>query len=455
MAITVSIGGIHLVNSNGSPTAGGAATAANTTPFAIRQGWSLQPPTPLPIWGGGPPFIAGRRLAYSSYDNVTERIPIAVLGSSHENAVTRLQELKQALATVSATTPAVFSVQPTGSSTAMTTDVYSAFVREQVEEESGFEAWEGKEELYAEILLTHAPFWANLSSGETVINAVSINNAFSGSPDNIIAYSAGSGDLIYEGQPLNMTLTNATGSTLTNLDFYLGSIDSIISDATTQTVTTSSTTGASPGSGDTITVGSTLDPKQALKMRLIALTSSVSANSEMRLKVYFSSNAAAPFYIGPWRAPQSSSSLYDAGTVPAALFHDTNITTLYVLLEVRSPLGGSVTITLSNFYIACYYTLCKISGLDSIPNSTGVIHLRQFTATSGRPCLPLRRAEVYVLNSGSQTYYGRVDGTPPVYISGASLWHMAVHKTDLTNASATHTVTATQSALWKTLRGSD
>lgn len=453
---TISIGGIHLVNSGGAPSAGGVATAAATTPFAIRRNaWTLQAPEPQPVWGGGPPFVSGRRRAYSSYENVVERIPIDVVGSDHENAVARLQELKRALETISATTPAVFSVQPSGSSTAMTTDVYSAFVREVTEDVSGFEAWEGWTTISAEILLTRAPFWASLSSGETVISAVSINNAFSGSPDNIIAYSTGSGDLIYEGQPLNMTLTNATGSTLTNLDFYLGSIDSIISDSTTQTVTTSSTTGANAAAGDTITVGATLDPKQALKMRLIALTSSVSANSEMRLKVYFSSSAAAPFYVGPWRAPVSSSSLYDAGTVPAALFLDTNITTLYVLLEVRSPLGGSVTITLSNFYIVCYYTLCKISGLDSIPNSTGVIHLRNFVATSGRPCLPLRRAQVYVLNSGNQTYLGRVDGTPPVYISGASLWHMAVHKTDLTNASATHTVTATQSALWKTLRGSD
>jgi hypothetical protein len=455
MAPTISIGGIHLVNSNGTPTAGGAATAASTTPFAIRHGWTLATPEPLPIWGGGPPFVPGRRLAYSSYDNVVERIPISVVGSSHENAVTRVQELKRALATVSATTPAVFSVQPTGSSTAMASDVYSAFVREVTEQASAFEAWEGWVEYDAEIVLSRAPFWAALSSGETVINAQSINNNFSGSPDNIVAYTTGSGDLIYEGQPLNLAMTNASGGTLSNQNLYLGSIDSITTDATTQSVTTSSTTGASAGTGDTITVGTVLDAKQATKMRLIGQCSSVSANSEMRLKVYLSSSTPAPFYTGPWFAPTTNDGRYDAGTVPSAIFRDTALTTLYVVLEVRSTTGGSVTITLSNFYVVYYYSLCKVSGLDSILNTTGVVHVRGFVATSNRPCLPLRKAEAYVLNSGSQTYYGRVDGTPPIYVSGASLWLMAVDKTSGAPSSATFTTTATQSALWKTLRGND
>lgn len=455
MTAIVTIGTIHLVNSTGAPVAGGAATAAATTPFFIRRGWSLAAPKPLPIYGGGPPFRPGKARVYQSYDNVQETIPIGVLGSSHEGAVAALQLLKLALSSISATIPAAFGIQPTGSSTIAYAEISSAFVREVTEDGSEFEAWEGIVEVYAEIALIRTPFFGRLSTGETLINAQSISSTnFTGGTDNVVPYSAGSGDVANEGQPLNVTLTNASGATAANANFYVGTIDSVIVDATTQTVTTSSTTGANAASGDTVAVGATLDPVQALKLRLYAKFSSVSLGAQMRIRVFTSNVAPAPFYIGPWFAPQTNDAVYDGGTIPVNLFHDIGLTTLYLLLQVRSS-GGSVTITLSNFYLVAFYTLCKISGLDSIPNSTGVIHLRSFVATSGRPCLPLRRAEAYVLNSGAQTYYGRIDGTAPVYVPNSSLFLFANDPTTGQPVGGNFTATVTHAPLWATLRGND
>src|SRR6185436_7482256 len=106
MTAIVSIGGIHLVNSSGTPTAGGAATAAATTPFGIRQGWHPTPAEPI--------MAQGSQLDYPDayYEPVQETIPIYVVGSTHENAVTRLQELQRVLPRANNRTT-LLEIQPT------------------------------------------------------------------------------------------------------------------------------------------------------------------------------------------------------------------------------------------------------------------------------------------------------------------------------------------------------
>lgn len=453
MAITVTVGGIHLVNSNSVPTPDGVATAAATTPFSIRPGFTLAVPEPLPIFGGGPPFRPGASLAYSSYDNVSQRIPIHVTATTHEIAVARMQQLKLALASISQTVPALFGVQPTSSSTIMYGEILSGFVRELTEEGTPFEVWEARTEIDAEILFIQKPFFGNLTTGETVISAQSIiSGAFTGSPDNVVPFTTGAGDLISEGQPLNLTLA-ATGGTLVNdADVYLGTIDSVISDATTQSVTTSSATGVRAGAGDTITVAPPLNTKQALNMRLFVINTTNSANAQWRVHAYVSSSNETPFYSSPWQQTAIvANGVFDAGTIPGNLFRDTAIASLYLLLEVRST-SGSVTVTLANFYLVCYYTMCRLAGVTLLSGAASdVLHLRGFVEASGRACLPLPRAEVYAFRAANLAQYGRLDGLPPVYLSGASFLFYAIAAG--LPVAGTFTLTARQAPLFKSYRG--
>lgn len=467
MAITIAIGSIQLVNSTGGPVAGGAATGASTTPFSVRRGFTLRPAAPLPIYGGGAPFTPGASLAYSSYGNAEQVIPISVLGSDHENAVARLQELKTALSSGSQSAPAVFGIQETSSSTLMVTDILSGYVREITEEGTPFEAWESRTEIDAEIVLTHKPFWGHLTTGETVVNAQSIiSGAFTGSPDNVVPFTTGSGDLISEGQPLNLSLTITSG-TIADTDFYLGTIDSVVSDATTQTVTTSSTTTpVAAGTGDTIVISPPVRETQALKMRLFVTNATASANARWRIAVYVSNVAVAPFYISPWNVNPVATGAFDAGDIPANLFRDgTALTSIYVVLEVVST-GGSVTVLLSNFYVVLYYTMCRLVGIAACTTAlSSVIHLRGFVESSGRPCMPLPRAELYSYNGANPAYYGRIEGEAPVYlgqsagsVNTTSLFLYAIGSTGASLGKAvagTFTLTARNCRLWKTLRGAD
>lgn len=456
MATRVKFGTLSLNNSTGFPVAGGAATDEANTPWVVRSlDWTPQSAAPLPIWGGGPPFTPGRQLAYQSYDDVTERIPLLLDATSHDDAANELQLLRQEIGLITQQYPVLLEIKPSGSTNSMHASVKNAWIQEAPD--LLIVPVAGALRLHVNLMIVRSPFFGLVGpTGETVINAQSIaGQAWTGSPDNRVNFTTGSGDLISEGQPLNLTLTNATGSTISDAEIYLGTIANMTLTSSAQSVTTSSTTGANAASGNTITVGTVLDATQALKMRLLAATSSIGgSNVEFRLKCYVGSSSPAPFYTGPWIAPQANSWRYDAGTVPSNLFKSTGLSTMYVLLEARSTNGASASVTLSDIFVVYYYTLCKISGLASILNSTGVVHVRGFAATSGRALLPLRRAEAYLLNSGSQTYYGRVDGVAPVYIANGLLWLYTATAAGLP-LTTTFTATAIQAPLWRTFRGQD
>src|SRR5262245_12890730 len=103
----------YLVNSSGVPTTGGAATAAATTPFAIRDDhWTIQDSPPAAAFSGGPPFRNGSALAYQSYPNTRQSIPIVVEGSSHDNAASLLRGLRHLINQAVYLQPAILYYKP-------------------------------------------------------------------------------------------------------------------------------------------------------------------------------------------------------------------------------------------------------------------------------------------------------------------------------------------------------
>jgi hypothetical protein len=152
--------------------------------------------------------------------------------------------------------------------------------------------------------------------------------------------------------------------------------------------------------------------------------------------------------------------VFDCGTIPANLFRDTTLTTLYLLLEVRST-GGSVTVTLTNFYLVAYYTICRLRlGNALLSASSDVLHLRSFVEASNRATLGLPRVEAYTMRAGAQREYPQVEGTPPIYLSGASILIYAIGTSGPIGVgnlglpvAGTFSLTARQAPLFKTLRG--
>lgn len=455
MAPTISVGGIHLVNSSGTPTAGGAATAASTTPFSIRHGYTIGSAEPAPLWSGGPPLRNGSTLIGRAYANVEERIPIAVLGSTHENAVARLQELKRALATALYSSPAILVVQPTASSTAMYSEVYSATVQETTQDE--FEAWEGSVDLEAEIVWTRAPFFGNLSAGETLINAVTFNNTGTGSPDNIDAFTTGAGDLIYEGGPLNIKfLPTTAGSNPAAL--YLASIASRVYQAFTGTTASNTTTFTSIGAPGSAFTATSLLTNRGLKARVVARFSAMSANAEIRVAY---GAAALPIQRTRGVIPGISTATWvDFGPLNLTSQYLASVTAaddISLVMEVRSTNGSAVAVTCAYIEVLLYYDFCRLQvagGQNLTVASNEYIYVDSFVTKTNYPALPRERPRAWVYSSGNVMNYScEIRGTPPRYYSGASLYAAWVDISKLHTTTWAATLTATHAPLFKTLRG--
>lgn len=451
---------VYLVNSSGSPTAGGAATAAATTPWQIATQYTPQAAPPRSVWSGGPPFRHGQNLAYLGYDNVTETIPIFLKGSNQDTVAARVQQLRQTLMTTLFTSPCVFYAQPSGASSAMYADIYAAHVQERGGGGGIESPGEGSGDVIVDVTITRSPFFGVVSTGETVLSSASFGNTGTGSPNNIVAYSTGSGDLIYEGQPLNLDIVPSASS----WKLMLSSIyDRLYDTGGAGTLTTSSTTFVTnPISGS----GLNIDPvmtRKGLKGRLLVHFTSPSTNIEVYGRVLMTgSGGTTELYASPPITPDNvTPQMLDFGGFSFDAFRNTNTASgrLQMGFGYRSTNGSSASITITFVEVLFYYDFCTINGNG---NGFARARLAAFAERSGLPCLPLPSSAVFEWdNTNSRpTSMLTLRGTPPRYYSGAQLYYAAfvpnsfatVHKRVTTD---TATITATHAPLWRTFRGAD
>jgi hypothetical protein len=183
-------------------------TSEATSPYelSLNDATPIWIPTPAPanvLYSGGPPFAIGRQPAYRSFDTITEQVGIQMRATTKDNAIALLRQLRKALNP--SALPAVLAV--TGGTNTGYTEIYSADVTERpsyLSEPDGI--------FRAVITWTRAPFFGLLSAGEMLVNAVTMNNTGTGTPDNVESLGTGSGDLINEGSPLNISLTPGSGT---------------------------------------------------------------------------------------------------------------------------------------------------------------------------------------------------------------------------------------------------
>lgn len=461
------VAGIHLNNTTGSGVAGGSTGGATTTPFVIVS-YKLLGPASRPIWAGGAPFRSGRTLVARTRDNVVEQLELLAQGSSRDDAVAQIRALEAALNTALSSAAAVLSELPHGMTNAGYAEIYTADVQY---DERLFSAERTSSLLRFTITWERSPFFGVLSSGETVVNAASVVNAGTGSPDNVEAYASGSGDLATaEGQPMNVAFTPTTASKVVHV-VYLASCYSrayTTTGAATATTSSQAAINSTPIPFD----ASAAISRGALKPRCLVQFSALSAAAEVRVNVAYKNGLA--FFTSEWTASASvygnvANALVDLGTWPLPAGRRVNglsSLSLDLYLDVRSTDGTSVTATIASAELLLYYTFCRIdtfyatlANQNALP-TTAYLLIDGFAEQSNVPCLPQSApAAWHVLTSGAEFRYPYViRGTPPRYYSGASLYVAWMSAADALHAPArtttdTATITARQAPLYRALRG--
>jgi hypothetical protein len=432
-------------------------TAQSTTPYELSLNEATGPsytpaPAPsVPILGGGPPFRLGRSLIAKSYDVVTELVGVQLRATSHDNAVALLRQLRQVLNTTQFSSPCILAVQPDGATNAAYFEILYADVPEKPDY-----IWETSS---GACLFRAVITWTRTigSSGAltTLISAATINNRSSGSPDNIESLGTPVGDLIYEGQPLNLLLDPS--ATVNRV--YLATVYERINTSVTDTDTTTTVTNFS-GAAATITNARN---RAGLKLRILARFDTITNPSKIRVSASIL-DATGGYTIK--NLPQQSlpstgsvSGLVDFGYVDVSTLRSTQSATLGIIVSIvlSSSDGTSVTARLDYVETLLYYTFATIP--DANIGGTDAIYIEQTNDYNVNSVItPNTRPRIYRTSptnwKGALTYRGQL----PRAISGASLYLGWMTTTSLTNdthtTTNTMTTTATHLPLFHSLRGS-
>lgn len=465
-------GGVnYYIEGGGEYTGSGTPwTAVGTSPYGIAMndtaGTSYTPTaaTRQEVYGGGPPFRNGQTLIYDSYGNVTESVTIQCRAISHDNAVFLLRQLRQLLNTALFSTPCVLAYQPNGATNAVYFEIYGADVQEDqrfVNSEAGAAA-AGNALVRAVVTWRRSPHGALITAGETVLNAITFTNTGTGANNNTQAFSAASGDLIYEGQPMNVTVKPTNAGSLGVVRTYLGSVlnrtYSTTGAAALSTAGTSTATLAAWALTDKLT-------NAGIKPRIVLRFSTApSSNSELQIQINTTVNHAN-VYSSPWVSPLdvagNSVKIVDMGTFPVDLIRRSGVvtapTTDSITLLLRSTNGSTATATLGYSEYIWYYDWCRIDTPSGYSiNGTIQLNVDQFPEATGIAATPWPApAAVVSVSSTSIGAFGDVRGRLPRYFSGASLYLAWMNPLSTQVSTDVSTVSARVSPQWQSLRGND
>jgi hypothetical protein len=437
-------------------------TTQSTTPYDLGmndvtgQRWSPRASVRNEVYGGGPPFRDGQSLIYNSYGNVVETIPIQMYATSHDNAVKLLQQLRQILNTALYSVPCILAVQPDGASNVVYYDIYGADVQEDAkfinDESQPFQSPQSKGVLRTLITLRRSPFGgasslSTLVNGTTFTNDGSSNNASLGSP---------TGDLVYEGQPMNIKIAEI--ATFTGRNFYLATYDTHTKTTVTSAVTSSSTTTGDPFTTSTLNIDNVIT-NYRLKLRVMARFKTLTNPDKMQFRCTVQTelgglNIGVSNWIGPngsWSTP-----FLDFGAFVVDVLRTPIPTTANVkqLIQVRSTDGTSVTATLDYNEILLYYDFARFTSTTATGSTTyyqQVLSARQVTSGGWLPIIP----RGYTADAASDRVVegGVIRGTAPRAYNSARLLVAWTTIDDNHTATLTATVTAKMAPLYRTLRG--
>lgn len=427
--------------------------AASPYRLSLNDVTPIWVPTATPataIYGGGAPFRIGSDILYRAYDNQTEQVGIQLYANTKDNALALLRQLRRILNTARYSVPCILAI--TGGTNTAYYEIVNADVPESVDYLR--EGASTNVVFRATLTWVRTPLAGRLSSGESAFSSTTFTNTGTGANNNTQAYPTLSGDLIYEGQPLNCIFAFGASSTNARRTFFASSVLSRTYTAKGSTPSTTSTTGVL-ASTTTISLSSVIG-QNGLRARYLARLSSISSNIQFRMIAYTgSSTSGVVLASSNWLTAEYAADLIDFGWIPLDLFQNSPVAaagSITVGLYYRSTDGLTASASWTYDEVLFYYTFCRI---DVAPTSSSAsnVWIVSFTEQSGRPCLPSYPQRAFRMLGTDPDIISTPRGTPPQYFSGASLYLGWKQATAGHSTTDTASVTVTHAPLYRTLRG--
>lgn len=410
----------------------------NTTPLEIGmnsatgQLWTPSESVPISVFAGSLPLPR----SFLSYPMVVDPMPIQIRANSHNLAVAALQYLKNQLRSVSYRFPAKLAFQPDGASEVAYTDIYGVrfdvnplFINDE----------NGQGLLRCVMHLDRAPLFSNLGAANSLFDTTHTNMA-------TLAYpTVQEGDLLYEGQPINIRITP---DTFRESSFYVASCKTPIS---TTNGAASVTTGGFTTT--TITNNNPWALNQRLRMRVLQRLSTT-ATAVVQLEVD-GIGWSERFTINP-NAVNPSSILLDFGDFPADILRiqDNGVREIIIRLHVIS---GSVSLV--STVLVPYYEWATVLDVNGRNGETLDVCIQSFreesmyaSAQNKRPTLPLDADKAFIIKAGDEYVPVRIVGTVPRLYPNARLL-VGWNKKNEFNPSDQIDLEATYAPLYLSFRG--
>ncbi len=442
----------YLINSSGVPTAGGSATGAATTPYSlVAKDWMLQNANAQMIMGGGPPFRVGSSPLYRGYDDVQETVTIGIKAANSDNAVALIQQLSTVLNTALYSAPAVLFVQPPNNTNPVYFEIYAADVQPTT---SGdwLNVLGGFVDVAVRVTWIRSPFGGRASLA-TLLNNTVLTNTGSGNA-NTASLGALDGDLINEGQPLNIRLAPSASNGI----YLLSTVKSHLFGASVASAGTTSSTSFVPYTSGTNTSTAVTRDNRGLKVRAILRFKSMTNPSKARIRVSLT-NAGNVLYYFPVRAlgTDTTGQLLDCGGVDLSSIRNSVISGaasgIGISIDIASSDGTSITVQLDYSELLLYYDFATI--ITTTPNAAQPIYTGSAQNINGSAWLPQSLPLTYSVDA-SDGFLGLTQsrGTIPRAFSGASLWMAMLVPTTLAhNTAHTATILCKHAPLYRLLRG--
>ncbi len=433
--------------------AGGDPTAAATTPFAVRMGFTLQD-DPSPLLASGSRSRARRGLNAAELPPRKIEIPIALVASSADNVSALKAQLATALATASFSAPAAYKHTREGASKSAYGEIYAADIAwEPSSQETGIGVETGGLDVDGTLTILRSALVGE-SSLTTLINAVTMTNGTAQSFGTVL------GELQTYGTPLNISFAKPASSIATRL--YLASCYSAGAAAVASggAVSTTSAAGVSASFSANIDV-SALRTREGLKLRLFAKLSSLTAPASARIRagIWAATGHSKALWNPPWTAigTDTSSQLIDLGGTDLDPIRTPLSGTGNIKIEgsLQSMDGTTVGVTFDSYLVVLYYDLCVVESTSGQGITVSGEHYTLLGAQnlSGGGWLPLPVAWCGVTDSAGNLIEGLRLIQPPLVraFAGASLFLAWTHAGSGYSPSDTAVVTAQQATLWRSM----